>query len=57
MTGEHFKRRCYVCHSEIEIPTSLRVCVRCGTAFDIDWGAEREAYSPAEPTHAGTLRG
>jgi rRNA maturation endonuclease Nob1 len=44
MSGEHFKLRCYVCHSEIEIPTTLRECVRCGATFAIDWDAERQAY-------------
>jgi hypothetical protein len=33
-----------VCHSEIEIPTTLRECVRCGATFAIDWDAERQAY-------------
>jgi hypothetical protein len=41
---EVYKLRCFVCHCEVQIPTTARSCVRCGTTFEIDWSAERQAY-------------
>ena len=41
---ELYKLRCHVCHCEVELPTSLRSCARCGVTFEIDWDAERREY-------------
>jgi CRISPR-associated endonuclease/helicase Cas3 len=38
--SEQYKLRCFVCHCEVEIPTTVRSCVRCGTTFEIDWESE-----------------